>query len=144
MIFLNILLIGKNHDREVTAYKKEFEVGASGNDKAYEHDNDEPKVIGKIKIKNLVDRNVGETSIVQVDLNKIITIGRGEDNQVRISDAAISKNHAAIYKKGAKYFVEDLNSTNGTYVDGKRIKKAFRIDQNSKIQIGPMELTLRY
>ncbi len=51
------------------------------------------------------------------------TIGRLPDNDVRIDNVAVSGHHALIINILNDSFLEDLNSTNGTYVNGKLIKK---------------------
>jgi len=51
------------------------------------------------------------------------TIGRLPDNDVRIDNAAVSGHHSLIINILNDSFLEDLNSTNGTYVNGKLIKK---------------------
>ncbi len=53
-----------------------------------------------------------------------IAVGRKPDNDVVIDNPAISGHHCRISVQGDTYFVEDLESTNGTYVNEKRIKKA--------------------
>lgn len=63
--------------------------------------------------------------IKEIPLNKdAVTVGRKADNDVVIDNPAISGHHCRINKQGDVYFVEDLESTNGTYVNEKRIKKA--------------------
>lgn len=52
-----------------------------------------------------------------------IAIGRKPDNDISINNPAISSNHCKITFEGGGYYVEDLDSTNGTYVNEKRIKK---------------------
>ena len=49
------------------------------------------------------------------------TIGRDTTSDIVISDAEISRHHARIYKLGDSYMVEDLGSTNGTFVNGQRL-----------------------
>ena len=51
------------------------------------------------------------------------TIGRLPDNDVRIDNAAVSGHHGLVINILNDSFLEDLNSTNGTYVNGKLIKK---------------------
>ncbi len=55
---------------------------------------------------------------------QIITIGRGEENDVRIESPQISRKHAKIIKHNSTIRVEDLGSANGTYVDGVAISKS--------------------
>lgn len=51
------------------------------------------------------------------------TIGRKSDNNLAIEDPAVSAHHARITKIQAVYFIEDLKSTNGTFVNDKRIDR---------------------
>jgi diguanylate cyclase (GGDEF)-like protein len=48
-------------------------------------------------------------------------IGRGEDTDLTLSSSDVSRHHAAVIFQKGHYFVEDLNSTNGTYINGHRI-----------------------
>lgn len=50
-----------------------------------------------------------------------ITIGRDSTNGITINDAEISRRHARLTFQGGKYIVEDLGSTNGTFVNGQRL-----------------------
>lgn len=56
------------------------------------------------------------------------TIGRKPDNDIRIDNLAISGDHAAIITMLNDSFLEDLDSTNGTYVNGRPVKKHFLQD----------------
>lgn len=50
-----------------------------------------------------------------------ITIGRDSSNGITINDAEISRRHARLTFQGGKYILEDLGSTNGTFVNGQRL-----------------------
>src|ERR1051326_5473910 len=50
-----------------------------------------------------------------------ITIGRDSTNEIVINDAEISRRHARLTFQGGKYVLEDLGSTNGTFVNGQRL-----------------------
>jgi len=52
-----------------------------------------------------------------------ITIGRRHDNQLRLLDPKISGRHARIVWMQNKPYIQDLNSTNGTYVNGERVRQ---------------------
>ena len=60
---------------------------------------------------------------IQTDKREI-TIGRGNNNDIQIDNLGGSKTHAKIIKNSAAYMVVDLNSTNGTMLNDKQIKKA--------------------
>ncbi len=57
-------------------------------------------------------------------ISSVVTIGREADNDIPLDHPAISRHHARIILQGDTYFVEDLNSTNGTMVNDKKIIKA--------------------
>jgi pSer/pThr/pTyr-binding forkhead associated (FHA) protein len=56
------------------------------------------------------------------ELNKAeISVGRDISNDFVINDAEVSRRHAMLTLEGNRYKIEDLNSTNGTYIDGQRL-----------------------
>jgi diguanylate cyclase (GGDEF)-like protein len=64
-------------------------------------------------------------------------IGRGKEAQVRIDDAGASREHARVLEtEDGTYIVEDMGSTNGTFVDGKRVERA-SLQSGDRIHIGP-------
>ena len=66
----------------------------------------------------------------------IVTIGRKEDNSVVLQDRHTSGNHAKLMVKGNNLYIEDLHSTNGTFVNGKKISMNVRLLGNEEVQIG--------
>lgn len=65
-----------------------------------------------------------------------VGIGRANGNKIVIKDPYISKEHAQIIKEKADYFLEDLNSANGTYVNNKKIDNAIKLVSGDTITIG--------
>jgi hypothetical protein len=56
------------------------------------------------------------------ELNKdVVNIGRDIENDFVINDAEVSRKHARLTLEADRYKIEDLNSTNGTYIDGQRL-----------------------
>lgn len=64
-----------------------------------------------------------------------VNIGRNADNTVQFLNNRISGNHSKIYCRDGKYIIEDLNSTNGTYLNSKKIKKAV-LENKDVISVG--------
>ncbi|NBI05857.1 FHA domain-containing protein [Senegalia massiliensis] len=65
-----------------------------------------------------------------------VTIGRSNGNKITIKDPYISKEHAQIIKDKDAYFLEDLNSANGTYVNNIKINNAIKLSSGDTITIG--------
>jgi len=65
-----------------------------------------------------------------------LTIGRGEECEIRLDGLLISNQHATITKSNGSLAIEDLNSTNGTYVNGQRIKGRYALKPEDVVQIG--------
>jgi chromosome segregation ATPase len=78
--------------------------------------------LGDVEPTRLLVRTQGETGIVQL-LGRRTTLGRTPDNDMRIDEDFISRHHAVVLLAGTNTVVEDLNSTNGTYVNGERINR---------------------
>jgi pSer/pThr/pTyr-binding forkhead associated (FHA) protein len=84
--------------------------------------------------------NVGET--VSLDEAPIL-IGRGSDAAIRLDDDYVSTRHARIASSGDQWFVEDLGSTNGTYIGSHRLTQPTTLQAGSKVRIGKTTLELR-
>ena len=69
-----------------------------------------------------------------------ITVGRGEECDIRLDGLLISNRHAAVVNTNSNLTIEDLNSTNGTYVNGARITGRKAIRPEDVVQIGPFVL----
>lgn len=67
-------------------------------------------------------------------------IGRGHSNDIVINDDTVSYHHAQIAYDGTRFFILDLNSTNGTYVNDKRIEEETQLFLSDVVRIGQDEL----
>jgi pSer/pThr/pTyr-binding forkhead associated (FHA) protein len=78
--------------------------------------------------------------IKEVQLTKDrMTLGRRPYNDIVIDNLAVSGEHAVIQMVGGDVFIEDLNSTNGTYLNGKAIKKHL-LQNNDAVEIGKYKI----
>ena len=81
-----------------------------------------------------------------IPITSRITVGRDEDNTIVLDDPLASRHHAVIQKLKNEYFIEDLDSTNATFVNNKRVPigKYLRLRPDDTILIGRTELSLRH
>ncbi|MEM7696832.1 MAG: FHA domain-containing protein [Verrucomicrobiota bacterium] len=69
---------------------------------------------------------------------EIVTLGRGADNQIQLEHASISGSHAVIRLVDGAHKVVDMNSTNGTYVNGEAITE-FDLNPGDRVRFGHVE-----
>ncbi len=72
-----------------------------------------------------------------------ITIGRAEDSTLVITDDYASARHARLVPRGGQWFVEDLGSTNGTYLDRAKVTAPTPVPLGVPIRIGRTSIELR-
>jgi FHA domain len=75
---------------------------------------------------------------VQITKDKT-TLGRRPYNDIVIDNLAVSGEHAVLQMVGSDVFIEDLNSTNGTYINGKAVKKQL-LQHNDTVEIGKYKI----
>lgn len=61
------------------------------------------------------------------DRRHVFSVGRASVNDVTIADYVISRHHAAIHTAAGKFFIEDLGSTNGVKINGKKITRGAKV-----------------
>jgi pSer/pThr/pTyr-binding forkhead associated (FHA) protein len=76
-----------------------------------------------------------------VDVETEVVIGR-EDTDLTIDDVELSRRHAVVRRHASRLQVEDLGSTNGTYVDGTRIEEPTILGGGAEIQLGITKLVV--
>lgn len=70
-------------------------------------------------------------------------LGRHANSVVCLESQAVSRHHARIVMENGEYFVEDLKSSNGTFLNGKRIEGRIPLTERDTLQIGPYAFALR-
>jgi DNA-binding response OmpR family regulator len=65
-----------------------------------------------------------------------LSVGRQEDNDIVIADRLASRRHARLERERGQYYVQDVGSRNGTYVNGQRLTEPHLLRDGDEIQIG--------
>jgi pSer/pThr/pTyr-binding forkhead associated (FHA) protein len=78
------------------------------------------------------DERAGE----RVDVDNAVTIGRGGDCDLQVSDTYLSSRHARFSNDGGDLMVEDLDSTNGTYVNQELVSGRVLLEKGDIVQVG--------
>ncbi len=74
---------------------------------------------------------------------KPILIGRANDSTLVLTDDYASTRHARLSQRGSEWYVEDLGSTNGTYLDRAKVTTAVRVPLGTPVRIGKTVIELR-
>ncbi|MGY1839354.1 MULTISPECIES: FHA domain-containing protein [unclassified Modestobacter] len=75
--------------------------------------------------------------------DQAILIGRADDSTLVLTDDFASSRHARLTNRGGQWYVEDLGSTNGTYLDQQRVQGPLLVSPGQPIRIGQTVLELR-
>ena len=83
------------------------------------------------------------SKVDSVRLDGTLQVGRADACQLQLSDTYASSFHARIYSSDGSWFVEDLGSTNGTYLNQRRITAPAEVRAGDKVRIGKTTLDFR-
>ena len=91
-----------------------------------------------------------QPELVTLDVNgeqhsidkRSVVIGRSKDCDIRVADPNVSRRHAEVLQEGTAYWVQDLGSTNGLTVNGRRQQRA-KLGDGDRITVGSTELVFR-
>lgn len=93
------------------------------------------------QIAIITGRNAG--SSMQIDGKKELLIGRAASSDLVIGDEFASSMHAKLVLVGEDWVLQDLNSTNGTFLDGKKVTTPATVGAGMNIRIGTTNFELR-
>lgn len=81
---------------------------------------------------------------IDIRINGSIIVGRSDLCDVFLADECLSRQHFAIEFDGDSFFVQDLDTTNGTMLNGVKLSHKRRIEKNDKITIGSLNIVVRW
>jgi pSer/pThr/pTyr-binding forkhead associated (FHA) protein len=73
------------------------------------------------------------------DIGDSATMGRADGSDIPVDDPFASSVHARIFPRGQFMYIEDMGSTNGTYLNGRRLRAAQRLKVGDTVRIGETE-----
>ncbi len=93
---------------------------------------------GRLRVVEPADRK-GQT----YDLADELTVGRAGGCQITLDDTYVSQLHARVFRRDGQLYVEDLGSTNGTYLNRKKVTAPIAIRKGDRLQIGKTVMELQ-
>ncbi len=73
-----------------------------------------------------------------------VSLGRGEDNDIVIPHASVSRSHARLARQDGSFVLTDLNSTNGSYVNNNPVQGAAVVSNGSEVRLGDIRFVLHF
>ena len=98
-------------------------------------------VMGAFEPRLIVERAPGHAPGMEYDIGDGATMGRGDDVEVRLEDPFASSRHARLTRQGALVVLEDLGSTNGTYLNEELVTGPQPQHPGDRVRIGDSEFT---
>lgn len=89
----------------------------------------------------VVERAPGHTPGMEYELAEGAVMGRGEQAEIRLDDPYASSRHARLVLQGGRIVLEDLGSTNGTYLNEELVSGPQPLHQGDRVRIGDSEFT---
>ena len=87
----------------------------------------------------VVERAPGHEAGMIYDLDGDIVLGRGDRAEIRLEDPFASAQHARVYEQGSTIVIEDLDSTNGTYLNEELLQTPRPLHPGDRVRIGESE-----
>ena len=72
-----------------------------------------------------------------------LQIGRSDGSEIQLDDTYVSSSHARLFPRNGTWFVEDLGSTNGTYLNQQRVTSSSEVHPGDTVKVGKTVLELR-
>ena len=88
--------------------------------------------------------NAGATKGIRYEVRRPLAhIGRGAHNDIVVADESVSDSHAKLQRRDSGWYVVDMNSTNGTYVGGRRVNGEEPIQSQASVRFGGVKVIFR-
>jgi hypothetical protein len=96
---------------------------------------------GAAEPRLIVERAPGHTPGMEYDIGDGAVLGRGDQAEIRLEDPFASSRHAQLVRQGGILVLEDLGSTNGTYLNEELVTGPQPLHRGDRVRIGDSEFT---
>jgi hypothetical protein len=140
VLYLFLLWVARSALRDLSRHDPGEAVAAPGGlPEDRERGHTAPDLRAGVQPRLEVVAALGRDPGTELPINGSATLGRSQSASVRIDDPFASSAHARIFPRDQFMYVEDMGSTNGTYLNGRRLRKAERLKMADVIRIGDTE-----
>jgi hypothetical protein len=144
VLYLFLLWVARSALRDLTRHRGS-DVAVEGGPAAprRERERTGPDLAAGVSPRLEVVAAMGLEPGVELDLAEGATLGRSDSAEITVDDPFASSVHARIFPRGDFMFIEDVGSTNGTFLNGRQVRRAEQLKPADTIRIGDHEYRYR-
>ena len=140
VLFLFLLWVARSSLRDLSGEHEEYDGGAEETGPVQRRERDQGRdLLAGVDPRLEVVAAMGLDPGTNFDLSEGATMGRADGSDIPIDDPFASSVHARIFPRGQFMYIEDMGSTNGTYLNGRRLRSAERLKVGDAVRIGETE-----
>lgn len=141
VLFLFIAWVVRSALRDLRRPDSARVVGAPVSDATGIHSAETVGAGSAVDPRLIVERAPGHTPGMEYEIGEGAILGRGEQAEIRLDDPYASGRHARLFVQGGRVVLEDLGSTNGTFLNEEEVAGPQPLHQGDRVRIGDSEFT---
>jgi hypothetical protein len=142
VLYLFLMWVARSQLRDLRRVPQRFGVAAGGvTDATSIHGGPNRTSLAGLDPRLVVERAPGHTPGMEYEIGKGAVLGRGDQAEIRLDDPFASSRHAQLVVQGGSVIIEDLNSTNGTYLNEELLGGPQPLHPGDRVRIGDSEFT---
>jgi hypothetical protein len=139
VLFLFILWVARSSMRDLTEHDESMVMDGGDDGVLPRRERHGPDLRAGVDPRLEVVAAMGLDPGTAFELVEGATMGRADGSDIPVDDAFASSVHARIFPRGQFMYIEDMGSTNGTYLNGRRLRAAERLKVGDTVRIGETE-----
>jgi pSer/pThr/pTyr-binding forkhead associated (FHA) protein len=138
VLYLFLLWVARSAMRDMTRHEETVPADAVEPARP-RRERDTPGLGAQVEPRLEVVAAMGHEPGTVFDISGGATMGRSDSADILVDDPFASSAHARVFKRGEFMYIEDMGSTNGTYLNGRQLRTAERLKMADTIRIGDSE-----
>jgi hypothetical protein len=139
VLYLFLLWVARSASRDLSRYEASAAAEAPEPSPVHRRERSGPDLRAGVEPRLEVVAAMGHEPGASFDLRDGATLGRSDTADVQVDDPFASSAHARIFSRGEFMYIEDMGSTNGTYLNGRQLRTAERLKVADVVRIGDSE-----
>ena len=139
VLYLFLLWVARSASRDLRSLESGTAAEPQPEPAAHRRERSGPDLRAGVDPRLVVVAAMGHEPGSEFDVGEGATMGRSDGANVHVDDPFASSAHARIFSRGDFMYIEDMGSTNGTYLNGRQLRSAERLKVADVVRIGDTE-----